>query len=104
MSIKTKQQVPHPATLHTNQGYPIYLKGDQSILDKVKLTFSASITFPKSTRISVPFAPNEKNDFIEPLLNVEVINDNVRELILKNRYQLKNECFYIYYPSNFRVD
>ena len=40
---------------------------------------------------------------VSPLLTVQLIDDETRKLILKNKYPLKNEFFYIYFPSDVRV-
>lgn len=56
MEINSKEVLPNPEAFHAKAGFPIYLKGNQHILSRLKLTFIATLNFPKQITVSVPFA------------------------------------------------
>ena len=41
---------------------------------------------------------------MEALIRVEILDDNMCEGIIRGKIALKQDIFYIYYPSEFRVD
>lgn len=52
-------------------------------------------------QIIVPFVPRSKEitPLLEPVIHLETIDDATREQVMKGKYVLKPETFYIYYPS-----
>lgn len=42
------------------EGYPLYIKGDVKIIERIKLTLYTTIALPKNSQISVPFIPKSK--------------------------------------------
>lgn len=41
---------------------------------------------------------------VEGLLQIELIDEGAYEAVMKGKLRLKQDFFYIYYPSEFRVD
>lgn len=88
-------------------GYPIHLKGNPIIFERLQLKIETTISTPKPTPINVNAWPKKSDNTqseMEALVRVEILDENMCEGIIRGKIALKQDIFYIYYPSEFRVD
>lgn len=61
---------------------------------------------PKQINIDLPLVPKIKQitPLLDPIIHMETIDEVQGEQIAKGKVQLKPEVFYVYFPTNCRVD
>lgn len=65
-----------------------------------------TINLPKQINIDLPLVPKIKQitPLLDPIIHMETIDEVQGEQIAKGKVQLKPEVFYVYFPTNCRVD